>query len=296
MNMLEKALEHLKKKELPQAKVILEKLLQEEPNHAEARYNLGMIYTELGDPQRAVGTLSKLLELKDCGSNVYVALGFAYSRMGNYSKAKELFLDALKMDPDNPYAHRNIGGLYGKENDHEKAIKHLEQALRINPNDPTSIYGLGLSYFNMGNLEKADQYLRDTIEIGPTSSLAELAKDLLREIAEISLKEKGFRTDAMFYCLHALNLFEKMGPAETRKIAFEIGMKGRQGLDINTPEKKYTLDSLEGTFTGLQLVSFMYVGFKMIAPEKDIGMDLKEEYKMALKLKETKGTNGHTIH
>ena len=110
MDKFEKALEHLKKKELPQAKAILERLLREEPNNAEVRYNLGMIYTELGDPQKAVNTLSKLLELRDCGPNVYVALGFAYSRMKNYNKAKELFLNALAMDPDNPYAHRNVGG------------------------------------------------------------------------------------------------------------------------------------------------------------------------------------------
>jgi hypothetical protein len=93
-----------------------------------------------------------------------------------------------------------------------------------------------------------------------------------------------------------MNLFDKVGPAETQRISFEIALKGREGLDINNPEKKYTLDSLEGTFTGLQLVSYMYVGFKMIAPERDIGIDLSEEYKTALKLKKTKGTNGHTIH
>lgn len=296
MSKFDKALDHLKKKELIQAKVILEQLLQEEPDHAEVRYNLGMIYTELGDPQKAVNTLSKLLELRDCGPNVYVALGFAYSRMENYKKAKELFLFALKMEPDNPYAHRNIGGLYGKENDYKNAILHFGEALKSNPKDPNITYGLGLAYFNMGDLTKADQYLKKTIEIEPTSSLSELAKDLLRKIAELSLKEKFFRTDAMFYCIHALNLFDKVGLTETQKISFEIALKGRQGLDINNPEKKYTLDSLEGTFTGLQLVSYMYVGFKLIAPHKDIGIDLSEEYNMALNFKNLKGIHGYTIH
>ena len=296
MNKLDKALDHLKKKELAQAKVILEKLLQEVPDHAEARYNLGMIYTDLGDPQKAVNTLSKLLELRDCGSNVYVALGFAYSRMENYTKAKELFLLALKMEPDNPYAHRNVGALYGKENDHKNAILHFEEALKVNPKDPNTTYGLGLSYFHIGEVSKADQYLRETIEIEPTSSLAEMAKDLLREMAELSLKEKGFRTDAMFYCIHAMNLFEKVGSAETQRISYEIALKGREGIDINNPEKKYTLDSLEGTFTGLQLVSYMYVGFKLIAPHKDVGIDISEEYNMALNFRNLKGFHGHTIH
>ncbi|GAI62461.1 unnamed protein product, partial [marine sediment metagenome] len=34
----------------------------------------------------------------------------------------------------------------------------------------------------------------------------------------------------------------------------------------------------------LQLVSYMYAGFKKIAPDQDIGVDLSDEYNMALKL------------
>jgi hypothetical protein len=41
---------------------------------------------------------------------------------------------------------------------------------------------------------------------------------------------------------------------------------------------------MSGEFTGLQLVSYMYVGFKIIKPEVDIGMDFSEEYKTAQEL------------
>ena len=116
-----------------------------------------------------------------------------------------------------------------------------------------------------------------------------MAKDFRREIAEINLKAKGFRTDAMFYCLSALQFFKDKTPEQVKQVAFEIGMKGRQGLDINNPDKKYTLNSMRGSFTGLQLVSYMYVGFKMIDPKLDIGLDLSEEYKQALKLLSKKG-------
>ncbi len=55
-------------------------------------------------------------------------------------------------------------------------------------------------------------------------------------------------------------------------------------MDINNPERKYQLISLQGNFSGLQLVCYMYVGFKRIAPEKDVGIDLSEEYRAALNL------------
>ncbi len=165
-----------------------------------------MIYTDMGEPEKAVGTLSKLLAFEECGANVYVALGFAYSRMKDHDQAKKMFLIALKIDPDNPYAHMNIGALYGNEKNYEKAIQHFEEAFKANPEDSNTAYGLGVTYFNAGDVVKADHYVRKTIQAGTGLFPLEMAKDLLREIAVLNLKGKGFRTDAMFYCLHAISL------------------------------------------------------------------------------------------
>jgi tetratricopeptide (TPR) repeat protein len=296
MTKFDKANEYIKKKELRQAKVLLEELLQTEPGHCDALYNLGMIYSELGDPVKAIKTLLKCVELGQDSANIYVALGYAHARLGNQNKAKELFLNALELEPNNPYALRNLGALYGKETSYESAIQYFERSFVVNPSDVKTTYGLGMCYFNIGDLANADRYLRKTVEVDELSPLSQMAKDLLREIAAINLKVKGFRTDAMFYCVHALGLFEKIGQAETKKITFEIGLKGQQGLDINDPSKKYTLNSLEGVFTGLQLVSYMFVGFKRIAPGMDVGIDLSEEYEMALHLVNLKGLHEYTLN
>lgn len=296
MTKLDKANEHLKRKELQEAREILEELLQEEPDNGDALYNLGMIYTELGDPEKAVKTLQRCIESGQDTANVYVALGYAYTKLGNQNKAKELFLSALELDPSNPYALRNLGALYGKEAHYESAIRHLEQSLTFNPSDVNTVYGLGMCYFNLGNLANADRYLRKTIEIDELSPVSQTAKDLLSEIAAINLKAEGFRTDAMFYCIHAIGLFDTVGPEETKKIVFEIAHKGQKGLDINDPTKKYTLGSLEGAFTGLQLVSYMYVGFKRIGPQMDVGIDLSEEYEMALNLTKLKRLHEHSLN
>jgi len=42
-------------------------------------------------------------------------------------------------------------------------------------------------------------------------------------------------------------------------------------------------NTLPGEFTGLQLMSYIYVAFKQIAPEQDIEFDLSTEYEQALK-------------
>jgi tetratricopeptide (TPR) repeat protein len=278
------------------AKDVLEELLQSNPGNQDILYNLGMCYTELDDPEKAVETLSECIRCYPHYSNAYVALGFAYSRLADDEKAKDNFLRALELEPSNPYALRNLGGLYGKENDYEKAIQCLEQSFSINPDDQQTAYGLGYSYFHIGKIDKADNYFNIAINLDESTGIADTAKDFRREIAEINLKAKGFRADAMFYCLSALQFFKDKTPELVKQVAFEIGMKGGQGMDINNPDKKYTLDSMDGYFTGLQLVSYMYVGFKMIDPKQDIGLDLSEEYKQALELFSKKRPHGYTIH
>jgi hypothetical protein len=90
--------------------------------------------------------------------------------------------------------------------------------------------------------------------------------------------------DVVFYILSALQIFKGKSTQKVKEISFEIGMLGRQGLEINDPTRKFTLRTLPGEFTALQLVSIMYTGFKQFEPSMDIGMDFSEEYSLALKL------------
>lgn len=85
------------------------------------------------------------------------------------------------------------------------------------------------------------------------------------------------------YCLSALQLFNE-SPELCKTATFEIAMLGRSGLDINDPSKKYSLKSMEGAFTGLQLVAYMYVGMKILHPDADAGIDLSREYEQAKSL------------
>ena len=90
----------------------------------------------------------------------------------------------------------------------------------------------------------------------------------------------------LWYCLDALKLFADRSPREVEAIATEIALLGQSGIDYSTPEKQYTLRALPGrTFSGLQLLALMYVGFRQARPElTDLGIDLAGPYEAALKL------------
>jgi hypothetical protein len=92
-------------------------------------------------------------------------------------------------------------------------------------------------------------------------------------------------TPAVYYCLDALKRYEKMPVDKVKEVAFEIGMVGRNGLDYASPDKKYTLKSLPGEqFSGLHLMCLMFAGFKRIAPEHDLRMDLEDPFLEALEM------------
>lgn len=281
---LKKAIDLANKGKFTEALIILEKLFSIEPDDPEVLYNLGMCHTELGDPKKAIELLEKVSNRSPFFSNVYVALGFAYAKINKLDKAESNFRIALELDPNNPFASRNLGGLFGKKGEHEEAIDLFINALLQHPDDMRTVYGLGLAYFKTKKLDEADNQLKIVIKNSNDLNLLELAKDLRRKIAEINLKSDGFRIDAMFYCLGALEYFKNYKIKDVQKISFEIALKGQSGLDVNNPNKKYNLNSMAGEFSGLQLVCYMYVGFKTFAPEQDIGMDFSEEYNMAKKL------------
>lgn len=100
------------------------------------------------------------------------------------------------------------------------------------------------------------------------------------------LKQKESAT--VMYCVDTLKRFENMPQDKIREIAFEVGMLGTSGIDYTKPDRRYSLKALPGEqFSGLQLLVFMYVGFKKFEPTMDTGLDFKDAYEMALKLFET---------
>lgn len=87
------------------------------------------------------------------------------------------------------------------------------------------------------------------------------------------------------YCLDALQRYEKMSKEEIMDVAAEIAMIGKNGIDYSSPDHQYTLNSAPGKqFSGLHLLCLMYVGFKLVDPSLDVGVDLSEPYRMALAL------------
>lgn len=99
---------------------------------------------------------------------------------------------------------------------------------------------------------------------------------------------------AVWYLLGALQHFDGLPIEKIREITYEIAVLGMNGLDYASAEEKYSVRSLsdEKKYSGLHLMCYMHIGFKIVHPGVDSGMDLDEPYQLALKLFQPKQPPG----
>jgi tetratricopeptide (TPR) repeat protein len=284
--LLQHAIDLLRQGNASSAEPILRALLAQDARNADALYNLGMMLSDQGRLTEAVETLQESLNFDPTHSEGWTALGVAQARLNAMPEAVKALERATELDPSNAHALRNLAAIHAKESP-SRALPFMQEAARLLPQDQRSQYGLAQCLLQLDRVDEADPLLVKAISLDPLSEIAELARTDRSRIAQANLRSNaggGTRPDAVFFCLDAMQKFHALEEAQTKSITFEVAMLGRDGFDINSPDKKYTLKSLPGHFSGLHLVSIMYVGMKSLAPTFDVGIDLSEEYAEAKRL------------
>ncbi|MBN1449653.1 MAG: tetratricopeptide repeat protein [Anaerolineales bacterium] len=275
--------------------LLLELFLSAEPENPDLLYNLGMAYSDRSNLPRAVDLLSQLVSSEPEHINGRVALGVAQLRMGNTEAGLSALESASKQAPDNLWARRNLGAGLLQAGRYAEALEHLRRATEIEPNDQGSWFGYGQALEALGQTKEADNAYQKALSLDEYSEIAERARRARTAIAEKAFRSGGagpINMAAVMYILGALEEYARMTPEQVKKIGFEIAILGTRGIDLNDPDKKYTLQNLAGEFSGLHLLCLQYVAFKQIAPEQNIGFDLAGEYRAALAMFEQSSGHG----
>lgn len=266
---------------------LLELLLSRNSDDVDILYNLGMALSDAGNFARAEDQLRRAVELAPDFGNGLIALGVALSRQQKNDEAAQVLNSAVALEPRNPWAHRNLGVALLKLSRFDAAADHLRQAVELQPNDQPSWVALGDALRRSGRSKDAEHAYGQAMALNPHNEFSEAARSGSRQLAQATFQKASTnapRPDAIEYCVAAIRTFSKLTEQEVQKITFEIATLGRGGLAVNNPDKKYLLKSMAGEFTGLQLVSYMYVGFQIIAPGAECGFDLAREYELARKI------------
>lgn len=283
-NKIKQAINALNTKKHEKGIELLKDVLRDDPKNDTALYNLALAYNSINCPEKAIDVFNEYLRHYPKDSNIMTGLGYSLFLTRKLEKAREILEEAISLDPCNIYALRNLGGILAELKDFEKAKTIFNDILKIEPDDNKALFGLGLIYFYDGDYSKSADYFYRILAMPLSDDEKQPAKDYLTKIAEKTLKEQGFRYDAVMYFISAINTFRRSNIDKIKKISFDIASLGQNGLDINDPSKTYNISSLDNKeMTGLCAVCHMYAGFKILNPDLDMGIDLSKEYEQAIK-------------
>ena len=146
----------------PDAKDILEYLLEIDPNNFDALINLCNVYQALGKSEESLRCAMSAIELRPNAALAYNNLGTALGDLNHVQEAREAFATTLSLDPNFIPAIINLAQTEIKLENFAEGSKQYETALKnkyITTGQAEMVkYYLGYSYLSQGNLSKGWEY------------------------------------------------------------------------------------------------------------------------------------------
>lgn len=119
---------------LKEAVVLYETGNKIDNTYFEAHFNLGSIYLELGEKEKAAREFKMALFLRKNLPDAYINLGSIYMDQGKHNEATNLFMTALRYQVNCSVCFRNLAIIYYYHlKDHKKARFYFQQSLRLDP-------------------------------------------------------------------------------------------------------------------------------------------------------------------
>ena len=132
----------------------LERLLQMDPGHALASFQLGAIKRR-GDPQAALVSLRRATELDPSSVRAWLELGNLYLDMSEGTYAEQCGTNVVGLDPNSAAGHILLGLASQQLQDPAAATQHLERAVLVDPENFEARHHLARQLADTGGMEPA---------------------------------------------------------------------------------------------------------------------------------------------
>lgn len=214
-----------------------EKKLARNPRDITALRELGNIYFEDKNWEKAYGVYKSLFEISASDSEVNVAeaslrMGIAANKLGRFDDSLSALMLSYKKNPDSYECNLYLGkGLYEKQV-YDKAIACLKKVKLLKPDSSEADLMLGMCFFKLQKFREALPFLKKVIDENPAN------KEVLYYLG-VSMVETGMgdralkvfihlRPDPLFgpqACLEAGKLHERVKDYNSAIQDYEIALK-----------------------------------------------------------------------
>lgn len=167
------------------------------PTLAIGHYNLGTLYIQQGEMQRAIEAFQKAIELDENDTEPYIRLGWIYASQRKFDLAESYLQRALQRNPILGEAYRGLGEIYAHQGALKDAIAAYTKLTEIEPKAATGWLRLGALQVKAKQFDYAVQAFQQAIEMNPDlpdayNNLAWLYADLNLNLDQaVPLAEKA---------------------------------------------------------------------------------------------------------
>ena len=136
-------------------------------DYADAYHNRGLIDMKKGMLDQALEDFTLAIKYKPKNYSSYNARGVVYYQMQDLTRAAADFNESIKLRPDEYEAYNNMGNVYYARARMTEAIAAYRRSLDINPGYAEANYNLGSAYYLQGEYRPAIDYLSAGIKVDP---------------------------------------------------------------------------------------------------------------------------------
>lgn len=115
------------------------------------------LYMQLGDKQKAIGELQKLIDNQAGNIKYYNLLANLYASEKQYEKAEKVYNKVKEISPDDAYVHINLADVFRKQGKTDEAFRELKKGFENTDLDFDSKVQILKTYYSVSELYSAQK-------------------------------------------------------------------------------------------------------------------------------------------
>lgn len=151
------------------------------------QYEEGYTFILNNQPALGIEKLVPLLEKYSEWWNLLFFVALGYRQLGNVNKAIVYLKKILTMKPTQVDTWNELGLCYAMLNDFDKAEKHFKKALRFKGEDSEILGNLGMVYIEQEKLDLAKEVLEKALQIDPED---DITRQCMKKLNDLQRKKK----------------------------------------------------------------------------------------------------------
>jgi len=166
----------------------IRKVIENDPQNAQAYYYIGMCYLMTQQFDDAIDNFTTSIKLDSKNPDAFNNRGIANGYVGNPDAAFDDFDRAILLDPNFSEAYLNRGTALIEKQDFENAEKDLLKSIKYDKNNPSAYYHIGRMKISNGNREEAIKYYKLAIKYGMN------APDVYFDLGNVYFSKKNYKS------------------------------------------------------------------------------------------------------